>query len=120
MPQINLRITEEEYQILEQISKIENIPVTSLFRTIINKSFEEWKINKLFELYSEGKIHFKDIVRLSGLSYSATINLFARSNFEPPHSELAELKSEELSAMLAKETIYKNPKKKRIASKKTN
>ena len=52
MPQINLRISDEEYQILEKIAKLENIPMTSLFRTIINKSFEDWKINKLFELYS--------------------------------------------------------------------
>ena len=65
MPQINLRITEEEFQILINISKIEKMSIASLFRTIINNLFEEWKINKLFKLYSKGQIHFKDIVKLS-------------------------------------------------------
>ena len=118
MPQLNLRITEEEYQILEKIAKMENIPMTSLFRTIINKPFEEWKINKLFELYSKSQIHFKDIVRISGYSFSAIINLFANSEFDPPYSNLAELRSEELSALLPKDKIYKNPTKKREAIEK--
>lgn len=113
MPQINLRISDEEYQILDKIAKLENIPMTSLFRTIINKSFEDWKIIKLFELYSQSQIHFKDIVRISGYSFSAVINLFAKSGFEPPYSDLAELRSEELSASLPKDKIYKNPSKKR-------
>ena len=118
MPQLNLRITKEEYQILEIIAKMENIPMTSLFRTIVNKSFEEWKINKLFDLYSKNQIHFKDIVRMSGYSFSAVINLFAKSDFEAPYSDLAELRSEELSSLLPKEKIYKDPHRKRKTKEK--
>ena len=68
-------------------------------------------MNKLFELYSKGQTHFKDIVKLSGLTFSATINLFAKSNFEPTYSELVELKSEEIAYSLPKENIFKIPLK---------
>ena len=64
-------------------------------------------------LTSKSQIHFKDIVKISGYSFSAVINLFAKSEFEPPYADVAELRSEEISASLPKDKIYKIPSKKR-------
>lgn len=75
----------------------------------LTDSPEDWNITKLFELYSYSKIHFKDIVRISGYSFSTVIHLFANSDFRPPYSDLAEKKAEEISVSLSKDKIYKNP-----------
>jgi uncharacterized protein (DUF1778 family) len=38
--QLNLRIPEEDYKILELAAKRENMPITSFFRLVVNLAFD--------------------------------------------------------------------------------
>lgn len=109
MGQINLRIPEEDYKILEIVAKKQNIPITSLFRIIINPTFEKWKIETVIQLYSKGALRFKDAVRMSQLSLVEFLNKVKEANIDPPHTEEMELASERIADILSRDKLLKNP-----------
>lgn len=109
MTQINLRIPDEDYELLEQIAEKQNIPITSLFRTIIHSTFDQWKIEQILILYQEGSIGFKKALKLGNLTPLAFLNKLQEAGIEPPHTEQMELRSAELADTLTKEQLYKDP-----------
>lgn len=114
MKQVNIRVSDEEYAILKLIADKKGIPVTSLFKMIISDTFESWKIENLLELYSEGQIRFKEIMRLSGWSYAAVLKKFGELNLEPPLLDVAERRAEEIIKNIPPASILKNPEKSKI------
>ncbi len=113
MTQVNIRIAKEDYRILELAAKEKDIPIATLFRSIVHTTFNEWKLNTLLELYKSGQLRFKDAWKLSKLSYLAFINLLAENEIEPPHTELMELNSAKTAKSLTREQILKDPNYKR-------
>ena len=113
MGQINLRIPEEDYKILEFVAKRQNIPITSLFRMIINPTFEKWKIENIIKYYAEGGLRFKDAVKLSRLSFVEFLRKLEETGIEPPQTEEMELASEMIADTLSKDKLLKNPNVKR-------
>lgn len=105
MSQVNLRIPEEEYYLLELIAKRENLPITSLFRMIINPSFKEWKIKNTFDLYARGEIGFKRAMLLSGLTPYEFLDYLETHEIEPPHTESMERRSAQIADQLSSEQL---------------
>lgn len=96
MKQVNIRVSDEEYAILELIANRRGIPVTSMFKSVIYETFDTWKVEELLRLYAEGNISFKKILRLTGWTYGALLHKFAEMDLEPPIIEAAELRAEEI------------------------
>ena len=119
MSQINLRLPEDDYSLLELIAKRQNIPITTLFRTIINESFDNWKIESLCKLYSQGGIRFKEAAKISGLSLTEFLIALAKAGLDPPHTEEMELASANIVNSLTKEQLFKNPNFKRKTREKS-
>lgn len=109
MHQVNIRISEEEFKVLDLISKKENIPITSLFKSIVGPSFENWKIQKIIELHQKGSIHFKEAAALSGLSLIEFLNKIKESGIKPEFTEEMELASERIAETLTRSKLFKNP-----------
>ena len=109
MHQVNIRISEDEFKILELISKKENIPITSLYKSIVGPTFEKWKIAKIIELHQKGFIHFKEAANLSGLSLIEFLNKVKESGIEPEITEEMELASERISETLTRNKLFKSP-----------
>ena len=108
MSQVNLRIPKDDYLVLEIIAKKKNIPITSLFREIINSSFNEWKIKNVFDLYANGEIGFKKTMKLSGLSPFQFLDYIEKKGIEPPHSDEMEKRSEKIASKLKKDDLIIN------------
>ena len=113
MHQLNIRISDEDFKILEFIARRENIPITSLFKVIIGPSFEQWKINKIIELHQKGSIHFKEAARLSGLSLIEFLKKIKESGIEPEFTDEMELASERIAETITREKLFKDPNYKR-------
>ena len=109
MSQINIRIPEEDYKLLELIAKKENMPITSLFKIIINPTFEKWKIDNIITLYQQGGLRFKEAANLSKLSLNEFILLLSKKGVEPPHLEEAELISAKIADKITRKELFKNP-----------
>jgi hypothetical protein len=112
MKQINIRVTDEEYKILQLIAQRKNIPVSSVFRLGIHDAFDQWKIEELFKLYSEGQIRFKEIVNLSNWTYAALIKKYAELGYEPPIFNESEMMADEITQKFINNavSILKKPK----------
>lgn len=113
MAQVNLRIPDDEYELLEMYAKKKNVPITSLFRLIINQSLQEWKNESVLEIFAAGDIGFKKALKYSGLSPVAFLKLVEQSDIEPVFNQQAELRSSEIADTLTKKQLFKDPKYKR-------
>ena len=118
--QVNIRISEEEYKILDLISKKENIPITSLYKSIVGPTFEKWKIQKIIELHQKGYIHFKEAADFCSLSLIEFLNKIKESGIEPEFTDEMELASEKLAETLTRNKLFKNPNFVRKTPEKTN
>ncbi len=113
MGQVNLRLPESDFSILELLAKKKNIPITSLFKLIIEDSFQKWKLESVIELHMKGEINFKQALKYTGLSPFDYITSMESSFIEPLSSELIETKSLDIALRLEKEDIFISPNYKR-------
>lgn len=90
MNQISLRMTEEDIQFLQVLSAELNTPIASLYRQATHKAFTEWKLNQLFQLYSNGHLGLKKTWKLSRMTWTAFLLELERRQIEPPISELVD------------------------------
>lgn len=109
MGQVNLRLPESDFSLLELLAKKKNIPVTSLFKLIVDESFQKWKLDSVIELHMKGEINFKQALTYTGLSPFDYIASMESSNIESLSSELIEKKSLDIALSLEKESIFKSP-----------
>jgi predicted HTH domain antitoxin len=109
MHQLNISITDDEFKILNLIAKEENIPVTSLYKTIVNPTFQQWKIQKIIELHQKGFIHFKEASNIAGLSLIEFLKKIKESGIEPDFIDEMELASEKLAETLTRSKLFKSP-----------
>ena len=84
MKQITMRMSDEDIEILTLASEKINSPVSSLYRQITSEVFNEWKYDKLFQFYSEGKIGLKKLFKLSKMTFGELLLELEKRDIEPP------------------------------------
>lgn len=90
MNQISMRMSEEDIELLQVISHERNTPIASLYRQATYETFNEWKLNQLFRLYSKGHIGLKKTWKLSRMAWAEFLLEIERRQIEPPISELVD------------------------------
>src|SRR3990172_2911525 len=109
MAQLNIKIDDEDSELLRIVARTEGIPVSALFRIVINRTFDSWRLEKVFELYSQGKIGLKKAATLSKLTLVEFVNKLEELDLEPPHSKEMEEISERLASQVTRERLLRNP-----------
>ncbi len=107
MSQISLRLPEEDVKFLTWISKRRAIPMTTLYREVTHEAFRQWKLETILKEYSSGVIGLKKAWQLSGMTFPEFLYVLEKSEIEPPHTELMELKSEEHIQKLDAEDFFR-------------
>lgn len=113
MGQVNLRLSQTDFELLELMAKKKNIPVTSLFKLIIDDQLQKWKLESVIELHMKGEISFKKALQYTVLSPYEYIAAMESSELEPITSDVIENKSLEIALSLEKKSIFKSPNFKR-------
>ncbi|MHA1728027.1 MAG: hypothetical protein ACTSWY_04780 [Promethearchaeota archaeon] len=83
MKQINFRLTEDEYEIVDNISKILDKSIPSLLKEIGMKEIEKICPKLALNLYRNNKIGLKKAWKLSRLTFFEFIQLLIENNIEP-------------------------------------
>lgn len=97
MAQINLKLTSDEYDLLQHYAKKENLPLASALRILINPSFNEWKIDYSVSEYCSGRLGFKKAWQYSALSFNQWLLALEKSECDFQMPELIELQSEKIA-----------------------
>ena len=107
MKQINFRIDENIYEILELISKQINESIPNISKRIILENIVDVRINIALEAYKQCKIGFKKAWKISGLSFFEFNNLLIKNNIESPISEDLDDKIIETALQINENDIFK-------------
>ena len=100
MTQLNLKLSEEEYEVLKYYSRNENLPLASAFRTIIHEPVDSWRLNFTIQEYCRGKLGFKKAWKMSGVSFNQWLKALEQSGLELEIPEIIEEESEKLAQSL--------------------
>ncbi len=88
MPQINLKIPDNEKEFLEWYSEKSAEPISSIYRNATLESFRQWKISILISEYQKGSIRFKQLCDLGNISFEEGTLLLQKMDIEPPISAI--------------------------------
>jgi predicted HTH domain antitoxin len=110
MKQLNFRLSDEEYNILEVLSHHLNESIPNLSKKILLENLAEIRIKIALTAYQENKIGLKKAWKLSGLSFLEFNNLLVEHQIEPPIPEALDDKLIEIALDIKKEDLFK-PKK---------
>jgi len=108
MKQINLRLTEEEFLVVEQISKILNQSVPSLLKELSLKELTHIRKKIALDLYTQKKVGFKRAWKISGLSFYEFQQAVISAGIEPNVPEEMVDEMINLALILRKEDIFPN------------
>jgi len=85
--QLNLKLNQENYNILEIIARDQNLKITSLATSIFIGALNQFRIQRALELYQNGEIGLKEAWNLSGLSFIDFLEELKLNEIEPPISK---------------------------------
>jgi predicted HTH domain antitoxin len=106
MKQINLRLTEAEFLVVEQIAKILNQSVPSLLKELSLKELSHIRKKIALDLYSQKKVGYKRAWKISGLSFYEFQQAVISAGIEPNIPEEVVDEMVNLSLILRKEDIF--------------
>lgn len=106
MGQINIRIPDDDYYLLEKVAKRKNVPITSLFRLITSDSFNKWKLETVVEMHLRGEVGFKKALALSGLSPFELLHELEKSTTDPLELPTVDARSLEVALGLSAEDVF--------------
>ncbi|MFV2014076.1 MAG: hypothetical protein ACC656_01485 [Candidatus Heimdallarchaeota archaeon] len=108
MAQINLKLTNDEYDLLQYYAEKSNIPTSTALKSIIKEYFDQWKIDYLLKEYCSGRLGFKKAWKMSGLQFNEWLLTLEKSDLELELPEIIEKKSEEIAKGLSLGNFRKN------------
>ncbi len=106
MKQINLRLTEEEFLVVEQIAKILKQSVPALLKELSLKELTQIRKKIALDLYSQKKIRLKRAWKISGLSFYEFQQAVISAGIEPNVPEEMVDEMINLALNLRKEDIF--------------
>ncbi len=106
MKQVNLRLSEEEYLIVEEIARILDQSVPALLKELSLKELAHIRKKIALDLYTQNKIGFKRAWKISGLSFYEFQQATITAGIEPniPEEMIDEMIN--LSLHLKKDDIF--------------
>ena len=107
MSQINIRLKDDEYDLIRRWALQRGISITSAFREITNDAISDWKTRYILQEYKDGRIRLKEAWKISQMKIMAFLKLIADNEIEPPHTEIMETKSTERAMQLRPEIVFK-------------
>lgn len=84
LTQINIKVEEELDKILEELANQEGKSKSKLVKEFFILGIREKIVPKLLELYAQGKISLKKLIKLAPLPPSEVFSLIAKNDIEPP------------------------------------
>ena len=84
MTQINIKIDDEIDKILEELSNQEGKSKSKLVKEFFILGIRDKIIPKLLDLYAEGKISLKKLIKLAPVPPAEVFTLIAKHDIEPP------------------------------------
>ncbi len=84
MAQISFKIPEEEHSFLKWYAKKTANSISTLYREATIDRFKEWKLDILFNLYSQGTVGFKQLCNMANISFQEGLLLLEKKDLEPP------------------------------------
>jgi len=101
LTQINIQVDAEIDKILEELAKIEGKSKSRLSKEYFLLGFREKLVPKLLELYAQGQITLKKLIKLAPIPYFEVFSLIAKHKIEPNiSSDLDEYTSEIASKII--------------------
>lgn len=101
MTQINIRIEEEEDEILTFLANQKKIPKTAIARELLLDALSQKIVPILLDLYRNGKIGLKKLITLSHLPPQQVLQKIAEAGIEPPISDAIDDYTEEIRKQLS-------------------
>jgi len=86
MKQINIRLNDEIYEVIDYLARKKNVPKSEIARELMMKSLMDILLPILLIDYQEGKISLKKIIKFTGLSPIEVMRKISTSIDEPPIS----------------------------------
>jgi hypothetical protein len=86
LTQINIKIDDEIDKILEELSNQEGKSKSKIVKEFFILGIREKIIPKLLELYAQGKISLKKLIKLAPIPPAEVFTLIAKHDIEPPFS----------------------------------
>ena len=83
LTQINIQVDAEIDKILEELAKYEGKSKSKLSKEYFLIGIREKLVPKLLELYAQGKITLKKLIKLAPSPYIEVFSLIAENNIEP-------------------------------------
>ena len=110
MRQINFRLSDEEYDILDLLSHHLNESIPNLSKRILLENLADIRIKIALKAYQKNKIGLKKAWKLSGLSFFEFNKLIVENNIEPPIPEELDDKLIEIALDIKQEDLFKAKK----------
>ena len=86
MTQINIRLNDEIYEVIDYLALKKNVSKSEIVRELMMKSLTDILLPILLNNYQEGKISLKKIIRYTGLTPIEVMRKISTSIDEPPIS----------------------------------
>ena len=108
MKEINFRLTDEEYQFIDEVAKILGKSVPSLLKELSMKQIDSMRLKMALELYADNKIGFKKAWKLSNLPFIKFLEQLQEHNIEPNIPDELEEKMVNLASELTIDEVFSN------------
>ena len=90
---ISARMPKAEAKVIDQLAKEEHIDRSAFVKKLLHKSLEEFKVERAFKLYKEGKASLGKAAEMAGKNIWEMIELMEKYNVYLNYS-VADLKSD--------------------------
>jgi (p)ppGpp synthase/HD superfamily hydrolase len=107
MAQLNIRITEEEKEIIAVIASTQGISSAELVKSAVFTLIKPQRLNIVFKLVEQGKIGRKKAWKLSGLSYREFLNEWTKREIQEQIPKKAWETGEKLALELNSKDFFK-------------
>jgi predicted HTH domain antitoxin len=83
MKQINFRLSEQEYNIAEELAKLLGTSVPALLKEMGLKELNEVRVNLALDMYRKHKVGLKRAWKVSGLPFLEFLHVLSEHKIEP-------------------------------------
>ncbi len=84
MKQVNFRLSDDEYKLVEVMAHLTGKSVPALVKEITTENLHHHALNVAISLYTSGKIGLKQAWKLSGRTFHEFTRELVRRDIEPP------------------------------------
>ncbi|MHA1299669.1 MAG: UPF0175 family protein [Candidatus Helarchaeota archaeon] len=114
MKQINFRLSDEEYKIVEELAKFLDKSVPALLKELGMKEINSICLKLAIELYRDNRIGLKKAWKLSHLSFIKFLQLLQENNIEPNITDELDEKMVDLALELRLEEIFSGKSREKL------